>query len=126
LATDGHTASGRLTGEGAGYRASRSLPLGEFQAAVDGEDLAGEPGRGRVGQAQDPQGDLVGLAATAEGDAGGLVSLDLFDGGLGQPGSGQSLAFGGAGARALTRTPSVASSAAQLRVSCSRAALEAA
>lgn len=41
-----------------------------------------------VGQAQDPGGDLFRFASAAEGDAGGFVTLDFFDGALRRTGPG--------------------------------------
>jgi hypothetical protein len=43
----------------------------------------------RVGQPRDPGGDLVRLAASAEGDACGLLGRDLVDVGGGQAGGGR-------------------------------------
>jgi hypothetical protein len=95
----------------------------EVEAAVDGDDLSGDPIAGRVGQRDDPAGDVVGCAAPAEGDAAGLVSLDRIDRLGWQSRVGQDRCLGRPGATALTRMPSGASSIAQLRVRASSAAL---
>src|SRR5918999_3968879 len=69
---------------------------GEFETAVDGEDLAGDPGGGGFGEVHDPGGHLLWSASAAERDAGDLILLDLLHDGPRQAGGGQGLAVGGA------------------------------
>src|SRR5690606_23815810 len=58
-----------------GPRRPAASASGEFEAAVDGDDLPGDPGGGGVGEVDDPGGHLLRGAAAAERDAGGLLRL---------------------------------------------------
>ncbi len=50
----------------------RPLWSGQLESAVDGEDLSGEPGRGRAGQAENP---MPRLRRARRGDPGLLGAV---------------------------------------------------
>src|SRR4051794_4085774 len=78
LAHEATVAPRGIAGAGSGAAA-------EEVAAVDGEDLAGEPGGEVAGEEDDQAGHVLGLAEAAERQAGG-AGLDLGGGALGDAG----------------------------------------
>jgi hypothetical protein len=104
----------------------RADESGELEAAVDGQDLAGQPSRRRGSQLNQPVGDFLGGSAAGERDSESLVGLHLVGDVGGESRGGEGFGFGGAGGNGVDADLVGASSRAQLRVSCSIAALAAA
>ena len=95
----------------------------EVEAAVDGDDLAGDPVGCWVGEGDDPPRHVVRVAVATQWDVAHLVGLDRLDGLGGQAGLRQDLGLGGPGGDRVDADPMGASSTDQLRVSASKAAL---